>query len=181
MGIDVNIYVVGEQDILDADIEKANELFSEIFYNGGDGKFEDCFERAYDGDRRNNIIMINSLDRYYGEGYERGPWPKIFAKVMFALAHFPDARVYYLSDSHDFTQTDDNSWCEASQENLAKLWAHYLKHGHTPYRGFFRLRGNLLADSTIDTSTNTGLSQSQHCSSLKPDGSCDYCGNGDCR
>lgn len=65
--------------------------------------------------------------RYYGVGYERGPWPYI-ACVLMQLMQCPEIeKVYY---------GDDCSGPEEIQPALvAMLNMHYMMHGRRPYTG----------------------------------------------
>lgn len=66
--------------------------------------------------------------RYYGDGYERGPWPLIAGVLMMLLAHEAVGTVWYYGDCHEspnapFTLAD-----------LFDLTAHYVANGERPYR-----------------------------------------------
>ena len=65
--------------------------------------------------------------RYYGPGYERGPWPTIRA-VMVWLMRNTNGTVLYGSDADD-TQTHFGLY------ELDKMDAHWARVGHIPYRG----------------------------------------------
>lgn len=78
-------------------------------------------------------IQVSSLDRYYGLGYERGPWPAIRAMGEWLAANIP-GELRYGGDS-------DDSW-EALRpwpEIRAQLDAWWREHKNEPYRrGFIR-------------------------------------------
>lgn len=67
--------------------------------------------------------------RYYGEGYERGPWPKI-AAVLMELMQDPDIEgVWYGGDDWPKLMTPDE---------LIGTTRHYIANGERPYRNAFR-------------------------------------------
>jgi len=69
---------------------------------------------------------IDQWWRYYGRGYERGPWPTI-AAVLMTLHASPDVEtVWYFGDSND---GDD----PFTPERVQELCAHYMREGHRPY------------------------------------------------
>lgn len=70
---------------------------------------------------------ISQSWRYYGPGYERGPWPSIVA-VLMALHASPNVEaVWYFGDyseiGHPFTP-----------EHVLEYSAHYMANGDRPYR-----------------------------------------------
>ena len=64
-------------------------------------------------------VIANLTQRYYGEGYERGDWPSIYVAIQVFRHLFPEAEVFYGSDSSDDGElvTDDM---------LREVWRHYL-------------------------------------------------------
>jgi hypothetical protein len=77
---------------------------------------------------------LDTCHRYYGEGYERGPWPHIAAALMILFATEGVERVWYGSDCEGPS--------EIKPEDVLKTCAHYMAKGCRPYRGRF------LANST---------------------------------
>ena len=72
--------------------------------------------------------------RYYGPGYERGPWPSICA-VLMALHASPNVEtVWYFGDS---TIGDD----PFTPQRVHEFSAHYMREGDRPYRGVFKNLG----------------------------------------
>lgn len=69
---------------------------------------------------------IDNWARYYGPGYERGPWPTIAAALLTLYAAPNVVAVYYFPDSKRAGET-------FSLDDLAKFNAHYAKHGTRPY------------------------------------------------
>lgn len=77
------------------------------------------------------MIEVNLWTRYYGEGYERGDWLTIRATAEFLEHVLPDCEVWYGGDSSGI--------CAERFDTAARsrLHAHFLDHGHEPYRSFF--------------------------------------------
>lgn len=69
---------------------------------------------------------LDTPHRYYGEGYERGPWPHIGAALMVLFATESVERVWYGSDC--------SGPGEIKPEDVLKVSAHYMANGHRPYR-----------------------------------------------
>lgn len=70
---------------------------------------------------------VSTCWRYYGAGYERGPWPEIAAILMKLLASDAVETVWYFGDCSDagppFTVGD-----------LFALTLHYIANAERPYR-----------------------------------------------
>lgn len=126
MGVDVYLYAVGK--VSDAELAAANEYARsrDVFgYSGGPPFTDDAapfVRETYFPDR----ITWRTLHRYYGEGYERGPWPVIHNAVVVMRAAFPGLPVYYGGDTRD-------EGSPATDERLAELWAHWLGPRGTDY------------------------------------------------
>lgn len=70
---------------------------------------------------------IDQRFRYYGPGYERGPWPSI-AAVLMALYAAPNVEaVWYFGDCHD----EDEPF---TREQVLEFSEHYMTVGDRPYR-----------------------------------------------
>lgn len=70
---------------------------------------------------------VDQCWRYYGPGYERGPWPRIAAALM-ALHASPNVEtVWYFGDCNDFGEP-------FTPERVHEFNAHYMKEGDRPYR-----------------------------------------------
>lgn len=67
--------------------------------------------------------------RYYGPGYERGPWPKISAVLMELMATPGVTGVWYGGDEEVYPMTG---------KVLEEFTRHYLEFGHRPYRDGFK-------------------------------------------
>jgi len=74
--------------------------------------------------------VIPTLYRYYGVGYERGPWPAICDVLLRLHASRNVGRVWYGRDSGD---SENLPLC--TPEDVLKTSAHYMAVGHDPYNG----------------------------------------------
>lgn len=70
--------------------------------------------------------------RYYGKGYERGPWPEICATIMRLVAYEAE-RVWYYGDSGPFDEAD-----EMTPERVCEISKYYMQYGNEPYYKSFR-------------------------------------------
>lgn len=70
---------------------------------------------------------IDQFWRYYGPGYERGPWPDI-AAVLMALHASPDVEtVWYFGDCSDGD-------APFTPQRVQEFSAHYMAEGCRPFR-----------------------------------------------
>ena len=70
---------------------------------------------------------IDQRFRYYGHGYERGPWPSI-AAVLMALHAAPNVEtVWYFGDCVDGDEP-------FTRESVLEFSMHYMTVGDRPYR-----------------------------------------------
>lgn len=74
-----------------------------------------------------DALELSCITRYYGPGYERGPWPDIYAALRALQAIYPDATIRYGSDSADPADVVDAEFLEA-------MWRHYLGPDGDSYR-----------------------------------------------
>lgn len=114
MGIDAVIKAVGP--VTDDQLAEANARVTEWIRHGlwaepGNTALE---RYAWEDD----TIEVTSWWRYYGPGYERGPWPDIYRCIRAVQAWLPQCRVYYGGDSSDHVD-------EVTDEFLREMWAHY--------------------------------------------------------
>lgn len=69
---------------------------------------------------------IETSQRYYDFGYERGPWPEIAGILMILLAS-PDVEMVWYHGDH---KSEDDP---LTKERLLGITDWYLKNGHRPY------------------------------------------------
>lgn len=67
--------------------------------------------------------------RYYGIGYERGPWPQIAADLLTLMSAENVGRVWYLEDS-----SESGYMLPLTIEDFERINRHYIEHGERPYR-----------------------------------------------
>lgn len=70
---------------------------------------------------------LSSCTRYYGPGYERGPWPDIAAYLLELLADPNIEAVGYGGDSSDDRELVTLEW-------LTQMNLHYIDNQERPYR-----------------------------------------------
>jgi hypothetical protein len=78
-------------------------------------------------------LTVSTLWRYYGPGYERGPWPTIHATIEFLERN--GFTVYYGGDSGGAEEL-----VKITPEYKNELWDCFCKVGHSPYRSMFGSR-----------------------------------------
>ena len=66
--------------------------------------------------------------RYYGEGYERGPWHEIAPALILLFSNLDVERVWYGGD-------EEMPLPEITRERVLRLTAFYMEHGTRPYYG----------------------------------------------
>ena len=69
--------------------------------------------------------------RYYGPGYERGPWPRIAAVLMALHASKDVEAVWYFGDCSEGDEP-------FTPQRVQEFSAHYMANGDRPYRNAFR-------------------------------------------
>jgi hypothetical protein len=74
---------------------------------------------------------LSSMTRYYGGGYERGPWPDICARLLNLMAHPGVEGVWYFGDNRGGYEEYDR----VTLGKLGEMNAHYVANGHEPYCG----------------------------------------------
>jgi len=146
MGIDAEMYVslmrpVDDLEILDLAKCLYHRFGNHMFLCDTDyGNGEDRKHCAYRVDEviqdgptihaepGETFIELRLWGRYYGEGYERGPWHAHDAIIRYIKHRWPEARVFYGGDSSGvlFEECTD-AW-------LARAWAHFCAVGHEPYQ-----------------------------------------------
>lgn len=73
---------------------------------------------------------IHQCWRYYGPGYERGPWPRIAAVLMSLFACSNVEHVWYFGDCGDEGEP-------ITPAQVMEICAHYMRVGDRPYRTGF--------------------------------------------
>jgi hypothetical protein len=71
---------------------------------------------------------IDTYARFYGKGYERGPWPAICAVLMLLHACETVEKVWYDGDTCESPR-------ECPPERVIEISWHYMQYGERPYNG----------------------------------------------
>ncbi len=71
---------------------------------------------------------VDTSQRYYGIGYERGEWPLIALVLTYLLTNSYIEIVWYGSDAHDAEMMEP-----FTKQDLMKITEHYLEVQHKPY------------------------------------------------
>lgn len=80
----------------------------------------------YEREAGEQVIIVNLTGRYYGPGYERGPWFKYASIARWLRRRISGARVFYGGDGD----------CEElTPERENEIWDHFIQHGYDPYHG----------------------------------------------
>jgi hypothetical protein len=122
-GDQFNIYRPGNE-YRDEPRHALSDVKTSPYYEADD--IGDCF-------KRNDVaqwLEVNLFGRYYGEGYERGDFPFLYALAKWLDARLPGCVILYGGDSDDRYEPFD-------AKRREELFAHFAKNGHRPYRGGF--------------------------------------------
>lgn len=122
---------VAPEDQLATSVKMASALGPGLFWIPTDEKTgelagQHALSFEVDGDGR-QVATVNTLIRYYGPNYERGPWPDIRAMVEWFWRHFPGCEVHYGGDDEVDVITP---------EELNDINNCYLDYGHGRYQSF---------------------------------------------
>lgn len=74
---------------------------------------------------------VDQCWRYYGPGYERGPWPNIAAVLMALYASHDVETVWYFGDCKDGDEP-------FTPQRVQEFCAHYMAEGDRPYHAAFK-------------------------------------------
>jgi hypothetical protein len=100
-----------------------------IEFSTKSGNLPDLDRCIYDikkgGYQEGSMFVVVTYDRYYGIGYERGPWGKIAGVLMELFACEDVDKVWYGGD--DYVEL-------FTPEKVLEICAHYMKNGERPYR-----------------------------------------------
>ena len=73
------------------------------------------------------FIEVHTLNRYYGEGYEKGPLPFIICVAWWLEENIPNSTVFYGGDSSGIEAE------KFDKESREKLFKYFAKSGHISY------------------------------------------------
>lgn len=141
MGVDVELFVwtareLSDRDILDLSYRAVEALGRDLFWLDVEEK-RHAFVRESDpgyslaswDSGRGTLIKLNSLARYYGPGYERGPFPEFFMLWQWLRINLEGCVIWYGGDCSDMLER----LTEAREHEILVHWA---TKGHQPYRGY---------------------------------------------
>lgn len=144
MGIDVNLYAVGE--VSDERLAEAEAFLVErelrIAWTTDPADNEaprPNLRREPDGMFDEERVEFLTFSRYYGPGYERGTWPDIFTAILALRAALPECTVFYGGDTTDYGM-------ECTDEFLGSLWEHWLSPKWDDYFARHRSRAASAGD-----------------------------------
>lgn len=117
MGIDVVIYFQADEDFSDNHLER-------FLGNGFDVvNVIDWQLDTYDINGATHVI--DTFERYYGPGYERGDWGKICRVLMLLHACPKVKKVWYGGDCNP---------TPCPPERVLEISKYYMENGERPYR-----------------------------------------------
>lgn len=137
MGMDAIIefkYSPTKHDLVDLSYRMKEALFhTHIFYEKEEPAFspvEEYDEATESFVSNEEFLSVNTWQRWYGPGYERGDWPSLSMAIRWLLINVgPD--VYYYSDYAE--RRPENT---ITFSDLAELDGHWAHVGGLPYRGY---------------------------------------------
>lgn len=133
MGVDAIIGVRFQDSLPSVDIESLQYDLREAI---GDHYLTIETNQYWLGENVHGFIIGGTCWRYYGPGYERGPWPTIAATLRWLRIRFPNGEVCYSGDSSDVCQP-------FSIEKENAMWEHWVAVGGQPYRMGFGSIGQI--------------------------------------
>ena len=135
MGVDVVIHVDGYQDSRDTHeaCDRANERLESMWIapdkSFGGAPYNQF--NVYTNDEGGTYASFDTLWRYWGPGYERGPLFEIMGVIATAFWAFPGHTVYYGGDCDLEPEVMDGI-------RFAELWKHYASDAADDYRNSFK-------------------------------------------
>lgn len=142
MGVDVNILIFNSKFETDTELRRISaEICSRtdiypysedhhILHEVADWSWYFGSEEEILKNEGEQVITCDTLWRYYGPGYERGPWAHIKELLSLLGHYFPNSRIYYGGDSSGIKGE------LVTQDFIKSINDHWLKYGHAPYRGY---------------------------------------------
>lgn len=124
MGVDAVIQFETKRAFSDDDIKLLSHRIGDAFHYRG---YADA-KGIYFSRSENGRIEFDTLWRYYGVGYERGPLVDILGIIRFIRDYLGEKllAIYYGGDC-------DVGITETTPQTEAVLWKHFVEVGHQPY------------------------------------------------
>lgn len=130
MGVDVEMKARLREPLTADEFEDLRDNFRETFpdqYAVEGARYPDLVLR----DLEPGVLVLETLHRFYGIGYERGHWPEIQRIGDWLAVRLGErAELRYGSDSGYTDWASLTPWAEARAENAA----HWEAQGNEPYR-----------------------------------------------
>jgi len=124
MGVDALFGVVPKEDLSNKEVLELSYRLAEAI--GYDYFFIDRENGIHAITKQDDgSLRVNAVFRYYGPGYERGPWPLI-AGVLEWLRRNIDGTVVYGDDS-------SYKFIEVTDEFMDEMWSYFAEKGHHDY------------------------------------------------
>lgn len=124
MGVDAVVRFFSSVPLSEADTKRLSGLLNEAM---GYGHTDGTRLRIEPVEGQPATYSISNPWRYYGEYYERGPWPELRAVIAW-LMHNIEGYVEYGGDCESFPTL-------VTEERLAAIDRHWAVNGHRPYLG----------------------------------------------
>lgn len=146
MGIDLQILVknkgkaLTKKEVLALSFDLCEAFGHDTFWvNRGEDGFDSRHaleiveEFTQDGDsilpeKEEQLINVSTIERYYGEDYERGNFPIWYMVAKWLEERIPNSEIYYGGDSSGVLAEKFN------KKRREELFNHFVKVGHSPYR-----------------------------------------------
>lgn len=130
MGVDIEIRIGLKKIPKTKIINKLNWMLKDCSPIEGIVKLSDG-DDIEEPERFKIIYEISSLTRYYGEGYERGPFIYIYGFIHFLIFYFKeyDLTIFYGGDCSDYISE--------IKDGLKSIMEHFVKNGNSPYTGIY--------------------------------------------
>lgn len=128
MGVDIEIRVGLKKEPPEWYINRVKNMVEQNSHV--EGKLTNGFTDVENHEQYKMILGISSLTRYYGKGYERGPFLDIFSLLVFLMTAFSEYEpsLFYDGDSGETIS-------QISAKELQELMKHFAEYGEEPYRG----------------------------------------------
>jgi len=148
MGADAMIYIRAKKEfepkfIKELQYQLMHRVGKDFFYFNGAENFIKISE--YEEAKNKILYNVETLNRYYGEGYERGPAMKIATVLLYLINKLPDEDILYTSDYEGYHE-NLNVLTKSDCHNLIDL---FISDGRFPYLGGFgsAIKGGVKIDT----------------------------------
>lgn len=148
MGADAMIYIRAKKEfkpkfIKELQYQLMHRVDKDFFWINGNDNFIAKSEYEYAQERV--LYEVKTLNRYYGEGYERGPAMKIATVLLYLINKLPNEDILYTSDYEGYHE-GLNVFTKSDCHKLIDL---FISEGRFPYVGGARslIKGGVEIDT----------------------------------